>query len=104
MAKQFILQCYEVRLKEISSGHQGMICDTQIKRRTWLAYRLASLANDSSSGSSSHLDVGLQFDLLLWPEEILLLQFAIDSALSLEEGGRGVSSPFNTIGCSLVDQ
>lgn len=104
MAKQFILQCYEVRLKEIFTGHQGIARDTQIKQRAKLAYRLASLANDSSSGSSGHLDVGLQFDLLLWPKEILLLQFAVDSALSLEEGGRGVSSPFNTIGCSLVDQ
>lgn len=81
-----------------------MVCDTQIKQRAEVSYRLASLANDSSSGSSGHLDVGLQFDLLLWPEEILLLQFAVDPALSLEEGDRGISSQFNTTGCSLVER
>lgn len=51
----------------------------------FVAYRLASLANHSSCSSSCHLDVSLKFDFFLWPKEVLFLQFAIDSALSLEE-------------------
>ncbi len=53
-----------------------------------LAYRLASLSNDPSCSSSGHLNVSLQFDLLLRSEEVLFFQFAIDSALSLQEGDK----------------
>lgn len=54
--------------------------------RVQFAYSLASLANDPSCCSGGHLDVGLQFHLFLWSKEILFLQFAVDSALSLQEG------------------
>lgn len=71
-------------------------------------HRLASLADDSPRRGRRHLDVGLQLDLLLWPEEILFLQFAVDSALSLDEKDRqtdrqmGVNSPLGIISCRLV--
>ncbi len=65
-----------------------MLCKKGLKREVQVAYRLASFANDSPGSGSSHLDVSLQFDLLLRPKEILLLQFAIDSALSLQEGDK----------------
>lgn len=68
------------------------VCHTERDSSVFhVAYRLASLANDSSCSSSGHLDVSLQFDLLLWPKEVLLLQFAIDSALSLQDGARKVN-------------
>lgn len=51
-------------------------------------HRLASLADDSTRRRRRHLDVGLQLDLFLWPEEILFFQFAVDSALSLDEKDR----------------
>lgn len=51
--------------------------------RTRITYGFASLSDDSSRSGCSHLDVSLQLDLLLWPEEVLFLQFAVDSALGL---------------------
>lgn len=83
------------------SGNQ---CKKGRKRKVQLAHRLASLANDPSCCGSGHLDVSLQFDLLLRPKEILLLQFAIDSALSLQEGDREGNNPFNITNSSLVHQ
>lgn len=50
---------------------------------TEVTHSFASFSNDSSCSGCGHLDVSFQFDLLLWPKEVLLLQFAIDSALSL---------------------
>lgn len=53
-------------------------------------HRLSSLADDSPCSSSRHLDVSLEFDFFLWPEEVLFLQLSIDSALSLQERVRKV--------------
>lgn len=58
----------------------------------WLAYSLASLANDPSCCGGGHLDVGLQFHLLLWSKEVLFLQFAVDPALSLHKGARAFNN------------
>lgn len=67
-----------------------------------VAYRLASLANDPPCSSSGHLDVSLQFDLLLRPEEVLLLQFAIDSALSLQDGDKKLIIHFSIVSWQFV--
>lgn len=57
-------------------------------------YRLAPLANDPPCSGSSHLDVSLQFDLLLWSKEVFLLQFAINSALSLQGADKDFDNQF----------
>lgn len=59
-----------------------------------MAYRLPPLANDPSRSCGGHLDVSLQFDFLLRAKEVLLLQLAVDSALSLQEAGAQVSKAF----------
>lgn len=71
-----------------------MLCKKGLKGKVQEAYRLASFANDSPCSGSSHLNVSLQFDLLLRPKEVLLLQFAIDSALGLQEEDKEVNNPF----------
>lgn len=56
------------------------------------AHRLPALPDDSSCSKGGNLDVSLQLHLFLRPEEVLLLQFAEDSTLSLQGqmGGGGV--------------
>ena len=65
-----------------------MLSKKELRSKVQATYRLASLANDPSCSGSGHLDVSLQFDLLLGPKEVLLLQFAIDSALCLQAGDK----------------
>lgn len=52
-------------------------------------YRLSTLPDDPARRCGSHLDVRLQLDFLLGAKEVLLLQFAIDPALSLTAGREG---------------
>lgn len=49
-----------------------------------LLYRFSTLPNDSSSSSGGNLDVSLQLYLFLGSKEILFLQFAKDTTLSLQ--------------------
>ena len=60
-------------------GNQSVLCKKSPNR-------LSPFSDDPSGSSCGHLDVSLQFDLLLWPKEVLLLQFAVESALGLFEG------------------
>lgn len=89
-----ILQLIDLQTPILMLGKPGKHADPNMPSfgemcvdswRVQFAYSLASLANDPSCCRRGHLDVGLQFHLFLWSKEILFLQFAVDSALSLEE-------------------
>lgn len=54
---------------------------------TLTAHRFATFANDPASCRRWHPDVGLQLYFLLGTKEVLLLEFSINSSLSLRRGG-----------------
>lgn len=71
-----------------SRDQQDILPGLSLDRRP-LAHRLPALPDDTSSSEGGNLDVSLQLHLLLRPEEVLLLQFAEDSTLSLRGGTYG---------------